>query len=378
MRRLIAILLLFVVSIAQAHTDSADDAWEIVERCIGEPTTPPIDWSYDGTIIMSGYAGLHGMNANWETPHILVFDRLYNSSYNTLSPDGTYLVLQEREVYGPAVNGFGTAAFVDVTQLVVHDTTNSSVATFDWEEIYELGGGRAIAFRQLRWLNNEEIIFEQGALDSRKQVVILNVITGEIRPYEYPIYPLWREPFFYASPNWATAIQSDRSYEFWNVVDVESGEEIYREDEVVVRRASWSANSEQVVFYKSFIANRFDASGELVLANSDFTEQELMLNISEHDNYITSLAWSQDGQYFSYFQDTLHIAHIEEKIIYDTCISDIHRDEVIWSPTAPILAYQTSGSGYRPMVIINFFENISYIVGVHYISSGNMLGWRAD
>ncbi|MEO1291114.1 MAG: hypothetical protein AAFV93_25550, partial [Chloroflexota bacterium] len=69
---LMMILLSLPVVISQSQ-ETSDTGWEIIERCVHDPITPPDDWTFDGTILATGWAGIHGINANWDTPRILVF-----------------------------------------------------------------------------------------------------------------------------------------------------------------------------------------------------------------------------------------------------------------------------------------------------------------
>ena len=78
-----------------AQDNNSLAGWEIEEHCIEEPRHPPDDWTYDGTLLMSGYAGIHAMQSNWETPHVEAF---YRSDVQgnrpiirgQISPDGNW------------------------------------------------------------------------------------------------------------------------------------------------------------------------------------------------------------------------------------------------------------------------------------------------
>lgn len=59
---------------AQEATEEPESGWEIVERCVGEPITSSDDWTFEGTILASGWAGIHGINASWDTPRVLHFE----------------------------------------------------------------------------------------------------------------------------------------------------------------------------------------------------------------------------------------------------------------------------------------------------------------
>jgi hypothetical protein len=96
MRRILILVCLFVLSITPAIAQSeATEAWSIVERCVGEPVAPPDDWSFEGIIFsLSDYA-VHGINAAYDTPYIIVFradpfmmDSGTYAQSGAISPDG--------------------------------------------------------------------------------------------------------------------------------------------------------------------------------------------------------------------------------------------------------------------------------------------------
>src|SRR6266545_3823249 len=88
---------LILVSINFTAAQASGEGWPIVERCVPEPTSPPADWTYPGVILATGWAGLHGIRADLDTPYILVFSKFFRGSAwrtfdNSLSPDGRWIV----------------------------------------------------------------------------------------------------------------------------------------------------------------------------------------------------------------------------------------------------------------------------------------------
>ena len=104
--RLLLIALMIVLSL-NASTVSGDDdpetPWPFEERCIAEPTLPPEDWTYSGTLLMAGYAGIHAMQADWDTSRVEAFfyaDRLGKPLLGgQLSPDGRWYAVPIGEVF---------------------------------------------------------------------------------------------------------------------------------------------------------------------------------------------------------------------------------------------------------------------------------------
>ena len=73
LRLFLLVFICFVSVTIYAQDDDSPVGWEIEERCIEEPTYPPDDWTNNGTLLISGYAGIHAMQADWETPRIEAF-----------------------------------------------------------------------------------------------------------------------------------------------------------------------------------------------------------------------------------------------------------------------------------------------------------------
>ena len=71
------------------------------KRCV--PRAPIGSWSYDGTILATGYSGLHGINANWETPRVVARTSRYSDG--RLSPNQQwYSAFQKYVVYAESYN----------------------------------------------------------------------------------------------------------------------------------------------------------------------------------------------------------------------------------------------------------------------------------
>lgn len=89
---LIAIMfLLCIVAPLAAQDATPDTGWPIEQRCVGDPTPPPADWSYDGTILYQGKYGIHGLRSDWPTSRVLAFTNITDSDQflygGALSPD---------------------------------------------------------------------------------------------------------------------------------------------------------------------------------------------------------------------------------------------------------------------------------------------------
>ncbi|HEX3051359.1 MAG TPA: hypothetical protein VHP83_11935, partial [Aggregatilineaceae bacterium] len=92
-----------------------DDAqgWPVVQRCL-TPTAAPEGWTYTGTILLDGYAGIHGVNADWATPRVLVFlNWPSKASARALSPDGNWLAVATQSHLEEAESDRWLTVFVD-------------------------------------------------------------------------------------------------------------------------------------------------------------------------------------------------------------------------------------------------------------------------
>ncbi len=89
-RLLPVILLLTLTTSSAVAQEVTDTGWPVQERCTGSPTAPPKGWTYNGTILLTGNSGIHGVNAAWETPHILTFLDDNDLWGGALSPDGQW------------------------------------------------------------------------------------------------------------------------------------------------------------------------------------------------------------------------------------------------------------------------------------------------
>jgi hypothetical protein len=104
---LIVMSILELRLIAQEATEEAPQGWPVVERCVGEPIHPPDDWSFEGTILATGWAGIHGINAEWETPFVATFKDFRSHMPISISPKGHWIaqVLVRTEVDDSYWNG---------------------------------------------------------------------------------------------------------------------------------------------------------------------------------------------------------------------------------------------------------------------------------
>lgn len=181
MRRLIVILLLFAVSSIQAQDDSASDGWEIVERCISEPTAPPDDWSYEGIIFLRSDRAIHGMTAHIPTPYIIAYNDpngIFGLS-GALSPTGEWFAV-------PEGTGGRDGSFVyryDITRIRTYSTDGRrNIHTLELDKIVKLGSNFYInSVDTPMWINETEFLYpQQGATVDNVDLYQYNPFTREV------------------------------------------------------------------------------------------------------------------------------------------------------------------------------------------------------
>lgn len=209
---------------AQETTADSVEGWEIVERCVGEPITAPDDWTFDGTILATGWAGIHGINADWEVPHVQMFHDNW-SIFTELSPDDQWLVTTTA-VEQVCPNCFGRTW--DISEVRVLSTLNSEEYIVPINVGYEYGLSYQTRI-QLRWFNNSEIIFFTngysiyGRVDSVERI---NPFTATIETFSLPINALSNEFDFHPAPNWEIGVYNPEQLPDtanWRIYDLISG-----------------------------------------------------------------------------------------------------------------------------------------------------------
>lgn len=373
--RFFALSLLFFTFSFVIHAQSEQaETWPVIEHCVSEPTNPPDDWSFEGTIIMAGYAGLHGYSYGWETPRVLVFLSPQEIDNGTLSPDGHHYVVPHEEVFFHG-GGLLLSTTIHINQIDVYEVTpiatRTPIFTTEWDLTYTTGSNGFS--RKVAWLDNERFMFEVGT--DGGNIAIVNFKNNERQLWQHPQFYLTDSPYFVPAPDWTIASGSDpldKSY--WFISDLQSGETLTRVENINIWRASWAKNSQQAILYHSPFPNN-EENPHRQLMFTDRAGNIQVLTYLEENTYLNNMAWSPNNHYVAYTTDTLHLISIEDKQIVDTCLS-IDSDSLIWSPDSTQIALHQRGSGYTPLLIYDTVRQVTYTVARHY--GREILGWRAD
>jgi len=382
MKKLFLALALLCFLIFPSFTLVAQDetGWPIEQRCVGDPTPPPEDWTFDGTILMQSALGIHVYQAGWETPHVAAFlNQDSNLRGAALSPDGYWYASPYG--YVETTETYNTITAVD--EIRIYSTVEGvQTYTVDWPTAF-YGG----TYGQIYWRDNQHLVYSLMVGGN----TIVNPFTAEKDKWEFldKLVEWYSDPNTYFSPDWTRVIihnpyaTSSRS----QLYDIERRQHLktlsLAQNPVIV----WMPDSTHFLAESSISENQatprrfqlFDQNGRSgeVVFNLPLQQQIGKLNA----------AWSIDGRYlafisfqndFSYLidydpQNTLYILDTQEHKIMNTCLAI--GVGLAWSPDNRQIALLDNGDEQSAVMILNIESNQLYNVAYH---TGSIIGWRAD
>jgi hypothetical protein len=395
MRRLsfVSMLFLFIIVAPIAAQDATTETgWPIEQRCVGDPTPPPDDWTYDGTILLTGYAGIHGVNAAWDTPRVLTFLNEDNLWGGALSPDGNWYA-------SPRGNFTITESYNGITEI--------------WEiRVFPVNGQRDSAYSipyretffqymhgQVYWKDNENFLYFD----------LINPVTGEIRVWNKPdsVWDAHPHKRSYFAPDWTRQIYYENENQpSWGIYNVENDEIL--DNLNITPPIAWKPDSSE------FVATITDGTAmpsySLALFDRDGVQDDVIVSAPEFEFGLFAIDWSADGRYLAFitfpfayysaerkvyslayygFENTLYIADTEQKRIINTCMAV--GEGLAWSPVAGVsqLAIMPPGEGTKDVLILDIEADTIYPVAQHFVTYNrridqgrgsfySIIGWRAD
>jgi hypothetical protein len=374
------ILFILVFSIS-THTAIADSdpltTWPIEERCIAEPALPPDDWSYPGTILMSGYAGIHGVQADWETPRVVVFLRRDENGDEPLiggqlSPDGRWYAVP----YGENFTEVSYNEYFFVHSLRLYSTSDDAILSFDLDNYRDIYIYNAVAwsYMPVLWTDDNALVFgkillhpfEHLAKEAPFDWTNSTLLPRYISPDLTLVYgAIWLDSGFIAGVYESTNPEA-------LLVELKGVNGLsWRHDSsgfiaaVTQGEPSWSG----LAYYDRngiLVERIFDLGGGSIVGFSS-------TNPSRNE-----MPWSPDGQYFAFVQSLypepsrLYIIDWEEQIVIDTCLSSSSMP--VWSPDGAMLAYLAPARRNTRVVVVDMQSWQAYDVARHL--GGDMVGWR--
>jgi hypothetical protein len=346
MRHIPLIVFTFLLCIAApiAAQDAAPDTgWPIEQRCIGDPTPPPADWTYDGTIFVQGMEGIRALNPNFRTPYFTLF---YGDFYFAaeLSPDGRwYAVPSGHTEPGSLLGTYYVIETLDVFSTGIERTR----FRVPWETSVMSSSNYYLP--KVLWVDNEHIAFETGYMnDSDETMRIVNPFTGELVAWEYPpasIQVITPSLYWHFSPDRSRVIfenQSDRPE--WGVYDWQSETIITSippvDESYVLPSVIWRPDS------RSFVAVIVDESNNrlktLRIFDNDGKPADMIMGNDERFSF-ANLDFSSDGQYLA---ANLYVVDFEQKKVFDICAEADklgYINHAVWSPTNSQMAFTSNG-----------------------------------
>lgn len=388
LRLVYALILLLLAANVVFADDDPTTPWPIDERCIGYPIQPPDGWTYPGTLLMSGYAGIHAMQADWETPRVVAF---FDSGElgeplegGQLSPDGSWYAVPIGETWvEPSLNQYWLT-----NGLRIYSTVDDTVLNFDLSEYddlldYSRAGfyGTAWTYQAVRWLNNDELFIGSFLFNPFREAGI----DVEVAPI--PV-ALSLGIDFEASPDWT------RVYSF--IVSGERGEGLFdpeHPDKAIAylktEAVAWLHDSsgfigEQQVEAEEWLS-LFDRNGEFI--ERLFISEGGRLDVHRLVAGRNELGWSPDNRYFAFVHyppqsqpSQLMIADRQNRVVVNTCLRPA--SQPTWSPDGSQLAVLLRADENLRVTILDLNTWIAYDVARHSGIGGalqpDMIAWRSD
>ncbi len=382
------LLLLFPSFPAFAQDGGAAVGWPVVQQCL-TPTPPPEGWAFDGTILLKGYAGIHGVNDAWATPRVLAFfreDSADNESIfdGVLSPDGHwYVQTRGRFIDSEA----GTFATIEVNKINFYSTLNSDESrSISWHNVYAVnnyGGGRS-----LRWWGSDQVVYE-AVEDSRlgeskfrpESTFLIDPSTGETVAWTSPVDPM--SDYFFAAPDREhivlNSLPGTYDGDAWGLYSIDN--ELLRSLPLVYS-VVWTPDS--AFFAAGMYENTGVAKPSVTVFDREGEPVDTLLSFSETE-WIGDTAWSPNARYLAFtlvntdsgnyglYHRSLYIVDLDNHQIVDPCLQI--SGGLGWSPTGSQLAVMAGGNDQRPIYVFDLERDGLYPAAYH---SGTIIGWRAD
>ena len=379
---LLAVCLVMCINVASAQTETPD-TFPVELLPISKPTAPPKGWTYPGMILMSGYAGIHAMQADWDAPRVVgrfTFDEQGNVPIDggQISPDENWYAAPIGEVYHEETfNNFWIVRGLKIYNL----SGDGKTITIDLTNYQDsLSGCCAWGFSPVTWQDDQSLT------------------VGEllIRPFEQAIThsdtsttDVFSQPRV-ASPDLSRRYESysDNSGFGWGIYDLTNSTRLT--DLGRLNHISWQHDS------SGFMAQlqRDQIWHGLAYFGRDGNLIEHVLQFNSASNEVehfvsgrSELQWSSDDRYFGFVLDVypqpkkLMLVDTQERIVIDTGLNPLNAP--VWSPDGTRFAYLANARENLNLIVVDTKTWKAYIVAQH---SGHqawlnyypeMVGWRS-
>jgi hypothetical protein len=177
MRRLSLIsimLLLCIVAPLAAQDATPDTGWPIEQRCVGNPTPPPNDWTYDGTIFISDAIGIRALNAQVDSLYT-VFERQDFIIGAAISPDGKWYAFPRG--YSKQANSVSDHYVIDAIE--VYSTQNPQISyEVPWDALFMYGNSPNYPVPAVNWVDSTHLVYS-GVIKGEDNQYIVDPFTGQ-------------------------------------------------------------------------------------------------------------------------------------------------------------------------------------------------------
>lgn len=382
--RIIATLFFCMTLIMIAYADDDPETpFPIEERCVAEPIQPSDDWSYSGTLLMSGYAGIHAMQTDWATPHVEAF--FYSDDLGDpidggqVSPDGRWYAIPIGTIETePSLNQFWITDGLRVYSLTDDTELNFDLNHYDYLLDYDRLAfyGTTGVYQATRWLNNDVLIigsFMIRPFDS--QIEVSTIIIAESYFADFEVAPDWSRVYGFTA-------SGERGK---GILDPKSPDEAI--NLLQARAIAWRPDS------SSFIAEQqIEGIRQLSLFNRDgefieklYVPDDGFMDIRRQVAGRNELGWSSDNQYFAFVYypplskpTQLILLDMENRVAINTCLRSV--SQPIWSPDGTQIAILSRATENLKVVVFDLDTWVAYDVARHSGISGalrpDMIAWR--
>ena len=360
--RLFMIIAFLLVSINIAT--AADDKlapWPIVKRCLPTPIVPDKNWSYDGEIMMSGWAGIHAIHAGSPTPGVIHW------GYGLLSPDGQWVLSQKVDSYTEQLTGGGPMGryIDDYSDIIVENLKTQKKIKFAWQAHIEISSSPyPFGPAGPLWLDNDRFLSFYGAYGKAtkeaniKTEEIIDLPAIDLDDNEYSISPDLTRAISYAQLYDLTDNKLVSEEKVGTVNDFQSSVWT-NESSMFIDRVQGTNNTSTLTI--------FNRDGMVISKPFVNQDQRIVLGqFSPENNYFSFTEYSQRT-----YKNHPYVLDMTKYIVYDLCADDAQG--LAWSPDGTQFA-TILGQGQRPIVVVDMDDWQPRIIGYH---TGSVLLWRS-
>ena len=368
-------LLVVLFLILNPQTKAQETEWKFQEQCAAYATS---NLEFHGTILATGYGGLHGINANWETPRIVA--RINRYSDGRLSPDQRwYAEVLENVIYAESFNDEHVIENIRVSSTL----GDSTVYVIPWQNSWLQMWG----YREFFWINNDHILYEfsDNFVHDLEELVSVNPFENTVVQWNASIDILDGGSGFqhqyiqFPSPDFTKTVYFPSLYQdHFALYDVSSGELVSKLPSMADAVVAWQPDSS--AFALEITTN--DNQTELVIYDSEGNFIESLFELGSYRIHTPeNIRWSYNSQYLAFrpASRTLLIADTKSQSVLDTCLTT--GTGFSWSPDGTQIAFLEPGSGIQGVTVFDLPTWTYRIVARHIVQTDfwdKVIGWRED